>query len=290
MFVPDDQPAEVPQPGERPLDRPPPLVPPQLPPVLRGRLLPALAVRADQVDVPLHQQPAPQWVAVVPLVAHQPPRPRRLDGALRRPHVDVVQSRLQQFHLRRRGAGEVTCQRYTFTIDHHHPLRTLAPLGLADPGAPFFAGAKLPSAKHSSQRSRPCSSSVSRKARHTSSQTPSSSQSRSRRQQVEYDGYPRGRAFHRAPLRSTHRMPSTTARLGVGFGPPADDPESSGSDGTSFSHCPSVNSGSGMSMTRRRMRTSLPEAVLPNRRPPNNFLSPGYATASSGLSQLDLGV
>lgn len=36
----------------------------------------------------------------------------------------------------------------TLAIDHHHPLCTLAPRGLSDPGAPYFAGEKLPSIQH----------------------------------------------------------------------------------------------------------------------------------------------
>jgi hypothetical protein len=40
---------------------------------------------------------------------------------------------------------KVVSQRKTPAVDHHHPLRALAPLGLADRGAPFLAGAKLPS-------------------------------------------------------------------------------------------------------------------------------------------------
>ena len=37
--------------------------------------------------------------------------------------------------------------RNTLAVDHHHPLRSLAPLGFSDSCAPFFAGAKLPSRK-----------------------------------------------------------------------------------------------------------------------------------------------
>jgi hypothetical protein len=40
---------------------------------------------------------------------------------------------------------KVVSQRKTAAVDHHHPLRPLAPLGFSDSAAPFFAGAKLPS-------------------------------------------------------------------------------------------------------------------------------------------------
>jgi hypothetical protein len=39
---------------------------------------------------------------------------------------------------------KVVSQRKTAAVDHHHPLRPLAPLGFSDSAAPFFAGAKLP--------------------------------------------------------------------------------------------------------------------------------------------------
>src|SRR4051794_19976943 len=47
------------------------------------------------------------------------------------------------------------------------------------------------------------------------------------------EGFPLGRAFHRPPLRSTRRMPSTTGRLGIGSGPPPGDGSGSGSSGAS---------------------------------------------------------
>src|SRR5262249_44740748 len=146
--------------------------------------------------------------------------------------------------------AEVTCQRNSLTIDHHHPLRTLATLGFADAIAPFFAGAKDPSAKHSSQSRRPWSCSVSRKSRQASSHTPCSSHSARRRQQVEADGYPSGNAFQRAPFRRTQRIPSTTGRLGTGLGPPFGDAAGSGSTIDSSSHCSSLSSGWRMSITR----------------------------------------
>ena len=56
--------------------------------------------------------------------------------------------------------------------------------GLADSGAPLFAGAKLPSPKHSSQRTFSASFKSASKARHGASSVPSSSHCRRRRQQV----------------------------------------------------------------------------------------------------------
>jgi hypothetical protein len=75
----------------------------------------------------------------------------------------------------------VFSQRNTLAVDHHHPLRTLAAFGFSDARAPFFAEAKEPSAKVSSQSSLPAASSSPRNARQIVSHKSSSSQSRSRR-------------------------------------------------------------------------------------------------------------
>jgi hypothetical protein len=47
----------------------------------------------------------------------------------------------------RRSTFPPNSQRKTLTVDQYHPLRALATLGFTDCGAPFLAGAKLPSYK-----------------------------------------------------------------------------------------------------------------------------------------------
>src|SRR5207249_5823604 len=85
------QATEVPQPSKGPLHLPAPPVPAQLPPVLQGRALAVAAVWADQLDVPLEQQPLPQRVAVVALVADQAPRAGAGVATPQRHNVDLVQ-------------------------------------------------------------------------------------------------------------------------------------------------------------------------------------------------------
>src|SRR5262249_52690041 len=114
--------------------------------------------------------------------------------------------------------------------------------GFSDAGPPFLAGAKLPSAKVSSQSIRPCSSSSSRNARQIESQTSCSSQSRNRRQQVLGEGYCAGRSFQRAPLRSTQRMPSKQRRSSTRRRPPSGDRLALGSNGSILRQCSSVSS------------------------------------------------
>jgi len=146
-----------------------------------------------------------------------------------------------KFDFRRGRRVQVVSQRNTFAVDHHHPLRSLALFGLSDAFAPFLAGAKLPSIKHSLQSSWPRSSSSARNARHASSQISCCSQSRSRRQQVEPLAYFFGTSSHGAPVRNTQSMPSKTLRLSIHGLPPRFDFLSFGSSGSILAHCPSVS-------------------------------------------------
>jgi hypothetical protein len=124
-------------------------------------------------------------------------------------------------------------------VCHHHPLRTFAAFGFTHAEPPFLALAKLPSINTSSQLSLPCSSNSQSKRRHSVSHKSSSSQSRSRRQQVLALGYRAGKSRHRAPLRSTHKMPSNTARSSARGRP---NPRGGGNKGSIFSHCLSLKS------------------------------------------------
>src|SRR6185437_3874422 len=132
-------------------------------------------------------------------------------------------------------------QRNTLAVDHHHPLRALAPLGFSDFRTPFFAGAKLPSRNDSLQSS--CSRwfSSARNARQMVSQIPCSSQSRSRRQQVAGEGNSSGKSHQRAPLRRIHKMPSRTLRSFAGGRPPFGRFALFGSRGWIFFHWASVS-------------------------------------------------
>jgi hypothetical protein len=94
--------------------------------------------------------------------------------------------------------------------------------------SPFFSGAKLPSRKLSLQSNLPRRSSSERKARQILSHTPRCSHCRSLRQHVLALGYSLGKSRHRAPVLSTHRMPSSTRRL-----------RSLGKSGSSLAHCSS---------------------------------------------------
>ena len=87
----------------------------------------------------------------------------------------------------------------------------------------------------------PCSSSVSRKAIHRSSRTPSSSHSTSRRQHVLAEGNPSGRSRQRAPVLRTHKIPSRHSRSPARGRPPFREASFTGRYGLILSHCQSSN-------------------------------------------------
>jgi len=269
-----DQAAEVAQPGEGAFHGPPPPVSPECPTVLRRGPAPILAVRGDQLDAAPGQLLA-QRITVVAPVGNQafrllPGTP----GSMPPPYADCRERRLDELDLRRGRSVKVVSQRKTLAVDHHPPLRPLAPLGFSDSAAPFFAGAKLPSRNASLQFNCWRSFNSPRNARQISSQTSCSSQSRSRRQQVEGDGNSSGKSCQRAPLRRIHKMPSSTLRSFAGGRPPRGRGGRWGSKGRICSHWASVSN--------RPYRAIRPPSGAVNARDPppqqNNYpnLNPLY--------------
>src|SRR2546430_6821966 len=157
IVVTDDQASVVAQPGKGAFHLPAFSVASQPASIVEGGFGTSPAVRSDQKDV-FFQQAFPQRIAVVSAVGNDAQRFPPVQG-------DARKGRFGQPHFRRTGREKLASQRNTRAVDHHHPFRALAALGFADSGAPFFAGAKLPSKKLSLQSSRPRWSSSRRKAR-----------------------------------------------------------------------------------------------------------------------------
>ena len=237
----DQQTSAPAQPGERALDDPTMAVAPEFPPVLMRRVRVVLRRRDDRID-PSLRQPCPQPVAVVAAIQNQAiglrSRPAR---AMRSSHPDRVDRLFEELDLARTGRAQVCSQRSTLAIDQKHPLGALALLGFADSGAPFFAGAKLPSPKHSSQRTFSASFNSARNTLHRANSVPSSSHCRSRRQQVVELPYFRGSAFHGAPVHRIHRMPSRHLRGSAGGRPPRGFRLRRGRCGAIRAHCASLS-------------------------------------------------
>ena len=231
-FVTNGQASPVAQPGEGAFDFPPMTVAAQCATVLSAGFDSIVTMRADHLDT-TSLEAVTQRIAVVTAVHNQP-------SNLFWPCGHAGQCTLAQRYFRRRSRGKLASQRNTLAVDHHHPLCALAPLGFANAVAPFLAGAKLPSINTWLQSKVPCRSNCPMKARHNRSHTPCCSQSRNRRQQVAGLGYRVGKSRQRAPVLSTHKMPSRQARSSAGGLPPFADLRRLGSSGLIFSHCSSV--------------------------------------------------
>ena len=156
MLMTNQQAAELSEPGMGSFHYPAALITSQFAPVLVAPLLVVLPVRRDQFNASLLQSPT-QRVGVVAAVGnHALGLLPRAASASR--DADFGERGFRKRNFCRRGTFQPNSQRKTLTVDQYHPLRALATLGFTDGGAPFFAGAKLPSKKVSSHRSRPSSS------------------------------------------------------------------------------------------------------------------------------------
>jgi len=236
----DHQSAIISEPGERSLNLPTTFITSELAAIMVLALLIIAPVRANQLNAST-SQPLSKRVAVITSVGDQPLRVFSWTTSALAWHSNVVQRLFEELDFAGGRRVQVVSQRNTLAVDHHHPLRALAPLGLADAFAPFFAGAKLPSTKASDQSNWPFSSSSDRKARQASSQMSCSSQSLSLRQQVEGLGYRFGKSAQGAPVRRTQRIPSKTLRLSAQGLPPFLPDFGFGNSFSIFFHCWSVS-------------------------------------------------
>ena len=231
--------AEVSQMSKGALDFPTFGVTAQSAAIVAGASAASPAMRADQDDPALEQAPA-QWVTIVSAIGNNAQRSALGSPAARARHRDARESRFSQGYFGRTGRDQLASQRNTFAVCHHHPLCTFATFGFTHAEPPFLAGAKLPSKNTSLQSSLPWASSCPSKARQIFNHTSRSSHCPSRLQQVLAEGYSLGKSRQRAPLRSTHRMPSNTWRSSA-RGRPRPPRRALGRSGFIFCHCCSLS-------------------------------------------------
>jgi hypothetical protein len=186
-FISYNQAPEAVHPGEGALNFPALFIPAKLAAIIIN-MQPVFARRNNQLNSAL-MHPVTKRHTVIPLVRNHPLRLLFRSASTTPGNTDRAHRLLRERDLRRGRRYNPDAHRYPLAVDHNHPLRTLAPLGLPDSIAPFFAGAKDPSMKTSSHSSRPFSSSSPRITCQMSSQTCSSAQKYIRRQQVEGLGY-----------------------------------------------------------------------------------------------------
>ena len=236
----NEQSSELAEPGVGSFDDPAAFVAAQFAAILITPVPAVASVGYDQLDAAF-LQPLAQWVRVISTVSDHPFR--LLPGPAFGPgDADLCERGFRKRNFSRRGTFEPNSQRKTATVDQYHPLRSLAALGFTDRGAPFFAGAKLPSRNASSHFSRPLPSSAPSSARQALSQISCSSHCFNRRQQVAGEGYLSGKNLHAASVCNTHRMPSRQARLEAHGRPRLSLRRfGSGSSRLTNSHCASLN-------------------------------------------------
>ena len=211
--VPHLQPAEIPQPADGALDFPTAPIAPELPSIVKRLPLPNPLWHNQVNTTPLPSPP--QRIAIISTVCNDALRSHPRSSPLPPRNAHALERSLGQSYFVRRGRRQENSQRYTLAIGQYHAFRALASLRFTDCGAPFFAGKKVASIKHSSQRNSPRGSNMPNKVRHTFNQTPRSSHCRSRRQQVAGPGYSLGKLRHGAPVFNTQRIPSTQARSSI---------------------------------------------------------------------------
>jgi hypothetical protein len=265
--VTNQQTTKAPEPRERALDDPAVSVPTQQA-VVFVLAMDAIGPIGNDDGEAASSKSLAQGVAVIGHVPDETAGLLARAAATTTRHADRLQRAFNQGHFTRAGRGDMYSQRNTRAVDHHHPLRTLTPLGFSDVRAPFFADANEPSMNTCSQRIRPRASSWPRNARHRRNHVPSSSHCRSRRQQVDPLGYPSGRSRQRAPVFNTQRIPSMTSRWLTRGRPPLRERRGRGRCGSILAHCASVSrtlrlatrtSGQGSTAAREKVQ----ELILP---------------------------
>jgi hypothetical protein len=237
----DNQTSGICQPRECPLNFIPALVTPHLTAVMISLFLVVVPVRAYQFNASMGQT-LTERITIITLIGYQPfGILSRSTSAFTR-HSDIIQCFLKERGLVRGRRVQVVPQRNSLAVNHHHPLRAFPPLGFPAAGAPFLAGAKLPSTNDSLQSSCFFSSSSERNALHAVTHTSCSSQSFNLRQQVEGLGYSSGRSCQGAPVRNIQRIPSKTPRLSAQGLPHFLLTLGFGKSFSSLLHCSSVSS------------------------------------------------
>jgi hypothetical protein len=233
--------AEVLQPGVGAFDFPALAIASQLAFVLEATVANVLSVGNDQLRTLPFQSPA-QRVGVIAPVGNDASQVGARASASRPRHSYLSERALREPAFGNLRGRKLHSDRYAAAVDHHHALRTFPATCFADCRAPFFAVMNVASRKASSQSSNRRWSSADNSFCHAANQIPSSSHIRNRRQQVDPSGYWSGRSRHRAPVRSTHRIPSRHERFEAQGRPrPSLRRFGSGNSGHNTSHCASLN-------------------------------------------------
>jgi hypothetical protein len=223
------------EPGEQAFDFPASPIAPEDPIVLRLGSAAVSAMRRDQLNA-LASKPLIERIAVVGTIP---------DKSLGSSHGEgLSEGSFDKGDFMWRSRSRVHGEWKTRSVCNSHELRTLAPLGLSNCEAPFFATTKVPSIKHSERLILPRSSRSRASASSIACSTPWRTQRLKRRKHVEPEGKRSGKSAQAAPVRRTQRMPLSTARSLCVIGLPRPSARSAGFGirGPRIAHCSSVSS------------------------------------------------
>jgi hypothetical protein len=211
--------SEIPQPSNGSFHDPPSPVTSQFSSILIGGCFVVAAGRDNGLNMSFLEG-FPNLVTVVPAVSDKSFWPSPRPSRTRTFHFDGVERFLKERDLRRGRRVQVCSQRSTRAIDQYHPLCSLPAFGLTHRESPFFAGAKLPSAKHSFHRIFSLSCNWVRNARQSSRSVPSCSHCWSRLQHVLGLPYSFGSSLQGAPVQRIQRIPLKHFRASTRGRPP----------------------------------------------------------------------
>ena len=220
------------KPGKESLDLPSFTIAPKWSTILGFGSHPVPFVRGDHLDSTSGKFPV-QRVTVISPIADDPIRKLRKKSS--------VEGSPDQFHFMRRSAGHVEGVRKTRSVCNCHDLGPFPPLSWSNAGAPFLAGAKVPSMKASLMSIPPRLLRSSARAMSILSKTLSLDHFWCQRWQVDLDGYRDGRSCHWAPVRRIQRIPFNTDRGSMRSLPRGSD-RFIGISGSITAHCSFVKS------------------------------------------------
>ena len=234
VFPSNNSPAEVMQPADGSFHDPTSSVSAELSLVRHWSMFSILSCWTNQVDATLRHASS-QRIAIGRFVVDQSFRKDVCN------HPAFKKS-FNQHHLVDVGRFRVNRERKASAIYKEHDLCPFATTSRPDLITPFFADENVPSANVSEQSTFPLSCSFSRSRRRTSSMTPVSVHRLNHRWHVDFEGKSFGKSFQRAPVLSTHRMPSRQSRGCTRGRPPSSPGGSHGNKSSINSHCLSVSS------------------------------------------------
>jgi len=211
IFISNDKPPEILEPGKKSFHFPSPSIWPQLAPILCFRFLSSLSVRRYHFNSALFKKLLIKLVTVIRLIPNQ-----FIRCVFRK---TAVYGCFNKLYFMGRSAFNVSGDRNTRSVCDCHDLGAFAALCLADSKTPFFAGAKLPSMNASRISILPRSYRSSASCWAIRLNTPIFTHFWNHLWHVWYGGYRWGKSFHGAPVRSIQRMPLSTCLWSLGGRP-----------------------------------------------------------------------